>query len=287
MCGMSVTVRFKFMRTGPVRYLGHLDMLRYFQKAVMKAELDAKYTEGFHPHQIMSFAYPLGVGMETYGDYMDLEMNACEDAEALMDRLNAVMHEGIKVTGAVILREKALNAMAAVAEADYELVVAMDGKVSGDSSVDIACEAEKENAETVAADSRQAAGDDRTAADCGAMQEVLTAAINELMARSEITGGKSGKNIRPGIRILECRICKDYKGSNDKGNDDYELRLVMRLSSGSKLNVRPADVFDKLCGTEAVNESGVRFKVTHLYRMEIYGNDKDGRIVALNDKTAE
>ena len=56
MCGMSVTVRFKFMRTGPVRYLGHLDMLRYFQKAVMKAELDAKYTEGFHPHQIMSFA---------------------------------------------------------------------------------------------------------------------------------------------------------------------------------------------------------------------------------------
>ena len=256
MCGMSVTVRFKFMRTGPVRYLGHLDMLRYFQKAVMKAELDAKYTEGFHPHQIMSFAYPLGVGMETYGDYMDLEMNACEDAEALMDRLNAVMHEGIKVTGAVILREKALNAMAAVAEADYELVVTGDGKVFGDS--------EKKNAETV-----------------------LTAAINELMARSEITGGKSGKNIRPGIRILECRRCKDYKGSNDKGADDYELRLVMRLSSGSKLNVRPADVFDKLCGTEAVNESGIRFKLTHLYRMEIYGNDKDGRIVALNDKTAE
>ena len=169
MCGMSVTVRFKFMRTGPVRYLGHLDMLRYFQKAVMKAELDAKYTEGFHPHQIMSFAYPLGVGMETYGDYMDLEMNACEDAEALMGRLNAVMHEGIKVTGAVILREKALNAMAAVAEADYELVVTGDGKVSGDS--------EKKNAETV-----------------------LTAAINELMARSEITGVKSGKNIR-GVMI--------------------------------------------------------------------------------------
>lgn len=243
MCGMSVTVRFKFMRTGPVRYLGHLDMLRYFQKAVMKAELDAKYTEGFHPHQIMSFAYPLGVGMETYGDYMDLEMNACDDAEALMDRLNAVMHEGIKVTGAVILREKALNAMAAVAEADYELAVADEGASDTDS---------------------------------GAAQKVLCDAISELMSKVEITGGKSAKNIRPGIRTLECK--------NDSGN---ELRLVMRLSSGSKLNVRPADVFEKLCETEAVIESGMKFKVTHLYRMEIYGNDKDGRIVALNDKTAE
>ncbi len=259
MCGMSVTVRFKFMRTGPVRYLGHLDMLRYFQKAVMKAELDAKYTEGFHPHQIMSFAYPLGVGMETYGDYMDLEMNACEDAEALMDRLNAVMHEGIKVTEAVILREKALNAMAAVAEADYELVVAMDGMTDG---------------ECMSVDGENA-------------YEVLTAAINELMARSEITGGKSGKNIRPGIRLLECSRCRENKDNEDRETCSGEFRLVMRLSSGSKLNVRPADVFDKLCGTDAVNESGIRFKVTHLYRMEIYGNDKDGRIVALNDKAAE
>ena len=61
----------------------------------------------------------------------------------------------------------------------------------------------------------------------------------------------------------------------------------MRLSSGSKLNVRPADVFEKLCETEAVIATGKKFKVTHLYRVEIYGNDKDGRIVALNDKTAE
>ena len=266
---MSVTVRFKFMRTGPVRYLGHLDMLRYFQKAVMKAELDAKYTEGFHPHQIMSFAYPLGVGMETYGDYMDLEMNVCDDAEALMDRLNAVMNEGIKVTGAVILREKALNAMAAVAEADYELVVAKDGGTDEDTNAVTASE--------TCADSNINTGND-----IETLQDVLHDAISELMSKDEITGGKSGKNIRPGIRLLECE-----KRRETEADGGEELRLVMRLSSGSKLNVRPADVFDKLCVTDAVITSGMKFKVTHLYRMEIYGNDKDGRIVALNDKAAE
>ena len=261
MCGMSVTVRFKFMRTGPVRYLGHLDMLRYFQKAVMKAELDAKYTEGFHPHQIMSFAYPLGVGMETYGDYMDLEMNACEDADVLMDRLNAVMHEGIKVTGAVILKEKALNAMAAVAEADYDMVVAGDDSKDAETDTDT---------------------DTNAGADIDVLQAVLNDAISELMSKDEITGGKSGKNIRPGIRQLECE-----KRAETENGIAEELRLVMRLSSGSKLNVRPADVFEKLCGTDAVSTSGINFKVTHLYRMEIYGHDKDGRIVALNDKAAE
>ena len=71
---MSVSVRFKFSRKGPVRYTGHLDMLRYFQKAVMRSSLPARYSEGFHPHQIMSFAYPLGVSMETEGDYMDLDL---------------------------------------------------------------------------------------------------------------------------------------------------------------------------------------------------------------------
>ncbi len=120
---MSVSVRFKFSRKGPVRYTGHLDMLRYFQKAVMRSGLPARYSEGFHPHQIMSFAYPLGVSMETEGDYMDLDLTQEMGEEEMTERLNAVMNEGIKVSRATVLKENAQNAMALVAAADYRISI--------------------------------------------------------------------------------------------------------------------------------------------------------------------
>ena len=116
-------IRFKFTRSGPMRFIGHLDMMRYFQKAVMKSGIKAAYSEGYHPHQIMSFAYPLGVGMETDGDYMDLEMTEDCDPEGLMEALNSVMHEGTYIKEVSVLSDNALNAMASVEAADYLLYI--------------------------------------------------------------------------------------------------------------------------------------------------------------------
>ena len=58
-----------------MKYIGHLDMMRFFQKAIRRAGIDVAYSEGFSPHMIMSFAYPLGVGMTSSGEYFDLEIN--------------------------------------------------------------------------------------------------------------------------------------------------------------------------------------------------------------------
>ena len=51
-------VRIKFSKYGALRFIGHLDVMRYFQKAIRRAEIDIAYSEGFSPHQIMSFASP-------------------------------------------------------------------------------------------------------------------------------------------------------------------------------------------------------------------------------------
>lgn len=116
---LSTTLRIKFERTGPVCYIGHLDMMRYFQKAVMRAGIDVRYSEGFNPHQIMSFAYPLGVSMETRGDYFDIDVLSYPDCETIADQLNGVMADGIRVISVTALPEGAKNAMASVAAADY------------------------------------------------------------------------------------------------------------------------------------------------------------------------
>ena len=58
-------VRIKFAKKGTMKFIGHLDIMRYFQKAIRRAGIDIAYSEGFSPHQIMSFAAPLGVGLES------------------------------------------------------------------------------------------------------------------------------------------------------------------------------------------------------------------------------
>ena len=112
-------LRIKFRKYGPIRFIGHLDVMRYFQKAIRRAQIDVAYSQGFSPHQIMSFAAPLGVGLESNGEYMDIEVHSIISCADVMERLNAVSAPGIEVVSVKILPDKAGNAMASVAAASY------------------------------------------------------------------------------------------------------------------------------------------------------------------------
>lgn len=57
-----------------MRFIGHLDMMRYFQKAFRRSGIDIQYSQGYSPHQLISFAAPLGVGLTSTGEYMDIVM---------------------------------------------------------------------------------------------------------------------------------------------------------------------------------------------------------------------
>lgn len=111
--------RIKFSKNGPIKFIGHLDVMRYFQKAIRRAEVDIAYSKGFSPHQIMSFAQPLGVGLESDGEYVDVELNSASSSLDVKNKLNAVMNEGIKVESVKRLPEDAMNAMASVAASKY------------------------------------------------------------------------------------------------------------------------------------------------------------------------
>lgn len=54
-----IKIRIKFRKYGVMRFIGHLDIMRYFQKAMRRAEIDICYSEGFSPHQIMSLRHRL------------------------------------------------------------------------------------------------------------------------------------------------------------------------------------------------------------------------------------
>lgn len=103
-----------------MKFVGHLDTMRYFQKAIRRAELPVAFSGGYSPHMIMSFAAPLGVGTTSLGEYFDMELTEKVPTAEIEDRLNAVMVEGVTISSARQVEDgKASTAMALVAAADY------------------------------------------------------------------------------------------------------------------------------------------------------------------------
>ncbi len=121
-------VRIKFTKEGSAKFIGHLDTMRYFQKALRRAGLPVAFSGGYSPHMIMSFAAPLGVGTTSLGEYFDLELTQTVPTSVIEGKLNSTMAEGIRVLSARAVEDaKASKAMSLVAAADY-LVEFREGK---------------------------------------------------------------------------------------------------------------------------------------------------------------
>ena len=74
-----------------MKFIGHLDIMRYFQKAIRRAEIPIAFTSGYSPHMIMSFANPLGVGLTSDGEYFDIELTESIASKEAVRRLNEQM----------------------------------------------------------------------------------------------------------------------------------------------------------------------------------------------------
>ena len=103
-----------------MKFIGHLDVMRFFQKVMRRADIPIAFTGGYSPHMIMSFANPLGVGVTSDGEYFDIELTEDIDMMAAVERMNQVMVEGIDIVNMVpISDDKKQTGMSIVAAADY------------------------------------------------------------------------------------------------------------------------------------------------------------------------
>ena len=118
----SLRVRVKFAKYGPMKFIGHLELMRYLQGAVRRTDIPVKYDEGMHQRMVMSFAMPLGVGPTSSAEYMDIELEEPITTEKAMEQLRDHMCDGLEILD---FREvdggKRMKAMTIVAAADYEV----------------------------------------------------------------------------------------------------------------------------------------------------------------------
>ena len=113
-------VRIKFKKYGSLRFIGHLDVMRFFQKVMRRAQIPIAFTAGYNPHMIMSFASPLGIGLTSEGEYFDIELAGYISSAEAVRRMNAVSVDGIEVVSfRQIAEEKKMTGMSIVAAADY------------------------------------------------------------------------------------------------------------------------------------------------------------------------
>ena len=115
-------VRIKFSKTGALKYIGHLDVMRYFQKLIRRSGIPIAYSEGFSPHQIMSFAMPLGIGDESVAEYVDIELSEKITSIEAIKKLNDANVDEIQILSFKEIPDgKVYNAMSSITAASYEI----------------------------------------------------------------------------------------------------------------------------------------------------------------------
>lgn len=117
-------VRVRFSKEGSLKFIGHLDTMRYFQKVFARSGLPLRYSQGFNPHPLMEFASPLGVGITSNGEYVDFELLSDFSVSDIALRIESSLSDGVRLMGVSVLEDripgkKKISAMSLVDYADY------------------------------------------------------------------------------------------------------------------------------------------------------------------------
>lgn len=264
--------RIKFQKYGAMKFVGHLDVMRYFQKMFRRAEIDNEYTKGFSPHQIMSFAAPLGVGLTSDAEYVDIQLLSSESPQVMMERMNAAMTEGFRVIGFHPLMEREENkknvtAMSLVCSADY-LVSLKDGYRIGDNITG---------------------------------QEDFKQAFLSFMNQKEIITDKKTKTSEKAVDIRPMITLTAFSGQEyeekrttlmvpqlpesrkaDSVADCYDngITVYLQLDTGSAVNLKPETVMEAFSDYIGIPYEKFAWQV---HRLEVYTRiAEDGRLAALD-----
>lgn len=118
---MSNPQRFRvwFRKGDRVRYISHLDVLRYWERAIRRAGLPLSYSQGFTPHPKLAFAGPLPLGFTAEAEVMDVTLDDRVDLAAFRERLAEQTSGDLRLVDAVEIPVSAPAPQALTLWADY------------------------------------------------------------------------------------------------------------------------------------------------------------------------
>ena len=119
-------MRVTFATADTVKYVGHLDMHRAWERAIRRARLPLAYTQGFNPQARLQFAAALPVGFTGQGEVADVFLNEALEPAEFLSRLTAALPPGIRPLRAEPVAREVPSLQSQVCGAHYWVEVETD-----------------------------------------------------------------------------------------------------------------------------------------------------------------
>ncbi|MDR1961572.1 MAG: TIGR03936 family radical SAM-associated protein [Gracilibacteraceae bacterium] len=214
-------IRLAYSKLAEAKYIAHLDLTRFFERALRRAGVEVARTEGFHPHAKISFGPPLAVGVEGLAEYVDVEIRdgrrslspaaQAAAAERAVKALQAEMPQNIRILTYGVLPPGAAALTASIDLACYLVWTPLWAPVA---------------------------------------EADLRRGLADWLSREEIpvTRNKGGtarpvtKNIRPFVRRMALQSIAGEEAPDDPG---FSLELEIAMTGAG--SARAADVTESFC----------------------------------------
>lgn len=139
-------IRIQYEKMGDISYISHLDIVKLMERISRRAGIRLSYSQGFSPHPKTAFSPALSVGMQSYCEYIDLELeDESIDIDELLEKYNEASVEGIVFTKAKKFQEKTESVVSFIThskfefelddEADFEEIIKTVKKINNSDSI--------------------------------------------------------------------------------------------------------------------------------------------------------
>jgi radical SAM-linked protein len=116
-------IRITFIKQGALRYTGHLDLHKLWERAARRADLPLAYSQGFHPQPKMNMAAALPLGFSSRCEVLDMRLEHEIPLDTLPTRLNATLPSGLQVVEVEQVDDRAPALQTQIASAEYEITL--------------------------------------------------------------------------------------------------------------------------------------------------------------------
>ena len=113
-----------FEKKPRLRHIGHLDLMRAMQRALRRSGLPLRYSQGFNPHILLTFAAPLSVGMPGKREIMEVPLEGTVSPEDFTARLSAALPPDLPLLSCRPVEDSHPAPMALLTAAVYEAQLA-------------------------------------------------------------------------------------------------------------------------------------------------------------------
>lgn len=119
-------LRLIFGKKKQIKYIGHLDLVLAWERALRRAQIPLAYSKGFNPQPRIQIASSLPLGTTSSAEIMDILTTQPVEPAAALERIRPALPEGIELHSVEPIPLKAPTLQHLLRQAEYQVIVETD-----------------------------------------------------------------------------------------------------------------------------------------------------------------